>query len=77
LISKRNGKHSNIFHKPCSEYSVYKQANFFYARIMILKKLHKLKTQFPFKTMYLLRVKGLTTSPYIVCDYTTSGHTDL
>jgi hypothetical protein len=44
---------------------------------MILKKLHKLKTKFPFKTMYFLGVKGLTTSSCRVCDYTTSGHTNL
>jgi hypothetical protein len=38
---------------------------------------HKSNTEFPFKTMYFLGVKGMTTSSYIVYDYTISGHTDL
>jgi hypothetical protein len=33
--------------------------------------------QFPFKTVYVLGVRELQTSPCIVYDYTTSGHTDL
>jgi len=43
--------------------------------------LHKLKsrksnTKFPFKTVYFLGVRGLTTSSYIEYDYTASGHMD-
>jgi hypothetical protein len=34
-------------------------------------------TKFSFKTTYFQRVTGLTTSSYIVYDYTTSGNTDL
>jgi hypothetical protein len=40
-------------------------------------KSHKSNKKFPFKTMYFLGVWGLTTSSYIVQDYTTSGHMDL
>ena len=36
----------------------------------------KSKTKFPFKTIYFLGVRGLTSS-YLAYDYTTSGHTDL
>jgi len=38
---------------------------------------HKLNTKFTFKTVYFLGVRGLTTTSYIVYDYTTSGRTDL
>ena len=37
----------------------------------------KLNAEFPFKTVYFLGVRGLTTSSYIVYDRTTRGHTDL
>jgi len=33
--------------------------------------------KFPFKTVYYLGAGGLTTSSYIVYEYTTSGQTDL
>jgi len=36
-----------------------------------------LNKKFPFKTVYFLGIGGLTTSSYIVYDYTTSRHTDL
>jgi hypothetical protein len=44
---------------------------------MILKNIHKLNTKFSFKTVYFLRVRGLTSSSYIVYDYTASGFMDL
>jgi len=37
----------------------------------------KSKTKLPFKTLYFLRVKRLTTSFYAVYDYTTPEHTDI
>jgi len=40
-------------------------------------KSNKLNTKFPFKTDYILGIRGLTTSFYIVYDYTISGHTEL
>ena len=49
----------------------------FYARVMFWKMSHKSKTKFPFKTVYFLGVRGLTTSSNIVNDYTTSVHTDV
>ena len=38
---------------------------------------HKLNTKFLFKTVYFLEGWGLTTSFYILYDYTTHGHADL
>jgi hypothetical protein len=60
---------------------MYRQVSF-YARVTFMKKFHKLKShrsnkEFPFKTVYFLGVRELTTSFYIVCDYTTIGHMDL
>jgi hypothetical protein len=51
----------------------------FYARLRSWKmsrqsQLHKSNTKFPFKTVYYLGVRGLTTSSYTVYNYTTSGH---
>ena len=40
-------------------------------------KSQKLNTKFPFKTVYFLEGGGLTTSFYVVYDYTTHRHTDL
>jgi hypothetical protein len=38
---------------------------------------HANQTQkFPFKTMYFLRVRGLTASSYVMYDYNTGGHTN-
>jgi hypothetical protein len=37
----------------------------------------KSKTKFPFKTMYFLGFRGLTTLSYIMYDYNSGGHTDL
>ena len=59
----------------------YRQV-FFYAGIMFLKKVMQIKIaqikhKFPFKTVYFLGIRGLTTSSYIVYDYTTSRHLDL
>jgi hypothetical protein len=48
----------------------------FHARVTFLKKPHKPNMKFPFKTMYFLGVRVLT-SFCIVYDHTTSGHTDL
>jgi len=39
--------------------------------------MHKSNTKFPFKTVYCLGVRGLTTSSSVDCDYTISGHMDL
>ena len=36
----------------------------------------KSSTKFPFKTLYLLALRGLTASSCIVYDYTSSGHMD-
>jgi hypothetical protein len=33
-------------------------------------------TKFPFRTVYYMGVRRLTTSFYIVYDYTTGGHTE-
>jgi hypothetical protein len=41
------------------------------------KMSHKSDTEFPFTTVYLLGVKRLTASSYIMYDCTTSGHMDL
>jgi len=40
-------------------------------------KSHKLNSKFPFKTVYILGIRGLTTSYYIVYEYTISGHMEL
>ena len=62
----------------CFCHRLYMQVSF-YARLRSWKisrqsKLHKSNTKFPFKKVYYLGVKGLTTSPYTVHNYTTSGH---
>jgi len=44
---------------------------------MFLKKSQNLNTKFPFKTAYFLGFGGLTTSSYMVYDYTTIGNMDL
>jgi len=36
-----------------------------------------LNTKLPFKTVYFLRVKGLTTSSHVEYDYTLSGRMEL
>jgi hypothetical protein len=64
--------------KECRKYGQFS----FYARVTFLKKLcklklHKFNTKFPLKTVHFLGFRGLTTSSYVVYDYTTSGHTDL
>ena len=41
-----------------------------------LQQSHKSNTKFPFKSVYFLGVRGLT-SPYIMYDNTTSGQMDL
>jgi hypothetical protein len=41
------------------------------------KMSHKLNTKFTLKTVYFLGVRRLTTTSYIVYDYTTGGYTDL
>jgi hypothetical protein len=41
------------------------------------KKSHKPKTKFPYKTVYFLGVRVLTTSSFTVYDYTTSENMDL
>jgi hypothetical protein len=58
--------------------STYRQV-LFYARVTYIpeKGRGKLNTKFPFKTVYFLGVRGLTTSSYIAYDFTSSGHTDL
>jgi len=61
--------------------SDYRQVSF-HARIMFLKKLYKftlckLNTKFPFKTVYLLGARGLTTSSSLVYECTTSRYSDL
>jgi hypothetical protein len=48
-----------------------------YTRVMFLKKLHESDTEFLFKTVDFLEVRGLITSSYIRYDYTTSRHMDL
>jgi hypothetical protein len=53
------------------------QADLLLRQDMFLKKSNKSKTEFPFKTVYFLGVRGLPTSKYIAYDYITSGHTDL
>ena len=40
-------------------------------------KLRKSTAKFPFKTLHVPGVKGLTTSSYIAYDYTTIGHMDM
>jgi len=40
-------------------------------------KSHKLNKEVPFKTVYFLGIRESTTSPYMVYEYTTSGHMDL
>jgi len=57
---------NNILERICK----YGQVSF-YARVMFLKKSHKSKlwkmnTKFPFKTLYFLGVRALTTSSTIV-----------
>ena len=54
------------------------QAGLFLHQVYVPKtatqiKVMQIKTKFPFKWC----IGGLTTSSYIVHDYTTSGHTDL
>jgi len=55
---------------------MYRQV-LFYTKDTFLKMSRKSDTEFPFTTVYFLGVKGLTTSSYIMYDYTTSGHMDL
>jgi len=45
----------------------------FYARVTFLKKFAQIEHRIPFKTVYILGVRGLTSS-CVVCNYTTSGH---
>jgi hypothetical protein len=49
----------------------------FYARVTLVKTSHKPKTKFPFKTVYFLGVRVLTTLSFTVYDYITSKHMDL
>jgi hypothetical protein len=48
----------------------------FYDRDSFMKNVAQTKQNFPFITLYFLGVRALTTSSYIVYDYTSSGHTD-
>jgi ribulose bisphosphate carboxylase small subunit len=41
------------------------------------EKVVQIEHKIPFKTMYLLGVRGLTISSYVMYDYTISGHMDL
>ena len=41
------------------------------------KRQDKLNTKFPLITVYFLEVRGLMTLAYVVCVYTTNGHTGL
>jgi len=46
----------------------------FYARVereRVAMKLSKLNTKFPLQTVYFLEDRGMTTSSYIIYDYTT------
>jgi len=53
---------------------IYRQVSF-YARDLFLKNTAHIEHRI--KTVYFLGVRGLTTSSYIVYEYTTIGHTDL
>jgi len=57
------------------QFGLYILAGFVLCQGYIPEK-HK-NTKFPFKILYFLGVRGLTTSSYILYVYTTSGHTDL
>ena len=46
-------------------------------RLCSWRTLCKLNANFPFKAVYFLGAKGLTTSSFMVYDYSTSGHTEL
>jgi len=74
-IGAADGKHIRLLcpHSSGLHYFNYKKYRevLFYAQIMFLKNLHKLKShksnaKFPFKTVYFLGVRELKTSSYIV-----------
>jgi len=44
--------------------------------VMFLKNVAQFK-QIPITAVYFLGVRGFKTSSYLVCDYNTSGHTDM
>jgi len=55
---------------------IYKQV-LYYSRAVFLINIAQIKhREFPFKAMYFLGVRGLTTLSYMAYDYTTSGHVD-
>jgi hypothetical protein len=49
----------------------------FYSRVTFLKNIMQIEHTFPIKTMHFFGVGGLTTSSYVVYDYTITGHMDL
>jgi hypothetical protein len=56
---------------------LYTGRSCFIATLCSKKMLCKLNTKFPFKTVYFLGARGLTTPTYIVFNYNTIGHTEL
>jgi len=73
-VRKQTCRHWVQFFLFCS--TQYRQSRFM-PGLCSWKMSHKLNTKFTFKTLYFLGVKGLTTTSYIVYDYTTGGRADL